>query len=226
MPGRIQEIWPRLEAVLRQQCPAALESLNPPATPQQIDDLEAKLEIELPQGLRELLLIFNGQPQDGSGQAAPIIPAEHSEAGVYLATWGEFGSVDDIERWTLQTRVIQSETPRQAEQIHDHFREIYRQAGIEPPEFGPGVYTTEHRWLVFCDPGSGDSIGIQVADNSSIPVDSICGINHEEETPHTLAPDLETWFLLLVERYESGRYRVIERDGCLEAVDRQDPETD
>ncbi|MEM0914855.1 MAG: SMI1/KNR4 family protein [Planctomycetota bacterium] len=258
MPGRIQQLWSRLETVLQQQCPAALETCHPPATQQQISDLQAKLKLQLPSELCELLLIFNGQVQEnGSGRAIPIIPAEHSEAGVYLATWGEFGSVADIELWTQSIREVQIESPDIAKSLgkpqegdEEKWEETVRQLRLVSPELADsiqdafservwtpvtdpdelaslvGVYTLEHRWIIFCDPGSGDSIGVQINATSGIPVGSVCGINHEEQRPHLLAPDFETWFLHLVERYESGRYRITENDGLLGAIDSYDPDPD
>src|SRR5205085_1061202 len=65
-PGgsRMKAVWERIEAWLGENAPKALADLRPPASPQALAELEARLGMPVPADLREWLLIHDGQPPD------------------------------------------------------------------------------------------------------------------------------------------------------------------
>ncbi len=60
----MNELWTQLEAWLAAHWPEGLAALNPPATAQEIAQLEAALGCQLPQDFVECLKVHNGQSQD------------------------------------------------------------------------------------------------------------------------------------------------------------------
>ncbi|WP_305840160.1 SMI1/KNR4 family protein [Photobacterium leiognathi] len=57
----MEHLWKKLEEWLAQNWPEGLSSLNAPATTQQIDELEFKLQAKLPSDFVACLKIHNGQ---------------------------------------------------------------------------------------------------------------------------------------------------------------------
>jgi cell wall assembly regulator SMI1 len=80
----MRDLWDRLESHLREHAPSVLQTLNPPATDDQIRAAEQTLARKLPDDLAASLRVHDGQRD-----RLPLIPAEYDKLGRHVATWGE-----------------------------------------------------------------------------------------------------------------------------------------
>lgn len=65
--GEISKLWHRLEAWLRRNQPELDFELNPPATDEQLNEVEATIGAKLPAEVREFYKVHNGQNPDAIG---------------------------------------------------------------------------------------------------------------------------------------------------------------
>lgn len=90
---RVQNAWNRIHAAFEKIGPRSLESLNPPATEQQIVDLETKLGFPLPDDVKCSLKIHNGQDTTKPGCFFyKLLPVQQIEA-----TWNKSAKRDGFE---------------------------------------------------------------------------------------------------------------------------------
>lgn len=191
------ELWSRLKDHLSRTFPAALQSLNPPVTDEQLARAERKLGFTLPGDLKESLLVHDGQPQITGFPPTPIPLIPSTEA----ATWGLFAPLDLI---------VQVTKP-------------YNQTDWS--EFGctefDGPVRQEPPWqmVVFVDPGSGDVLAMDLNPASEGNRGQVLAINHDPSQLIVLAPSYRDWFEELVKRYESGRYVIQNMEGMPSSID-------
>lgn len=74
MSDRVNAAWERIEAWLGSQLPAALDNLRPPATEAELSALEAAMGRPLPEDLRALLSIHDGE---NDGWVPSAFPDSH-----------------------------------------------------------------------------------------------------------------------------------------------------
>lgn len=201
-------LWRRLEDDLGRRAPAALTTLGPPAGIEEIRRAEAELGLAFPDDFVASLREHDGQlplgDPWGPGPASFwLVPNSWSEDGESYATGGPLECVDHI-------RVLSRR---------------YRR-GLFPPDVmstmeveGPVRREGGHSWVVFLDPGCGDVLALDLEPAPGGHRGQVVAINHDPPALFVLAPSYHTWFRDLVERYESGRYSVTERDGLLVASD-------
>jgi cell wall assembly regulator SMI1 len=102
----IENLWTRLERWARSNAPEMLSGLNPGASGEEIDQLEAKVNLTLPDALKSSLSIHNGE-DDGSPSKV------FAEFGAYLSTsqiaveWAQRQNAAEQgdpyeERWTSE----------------------------------------------------------------------------------------------------------------------------
>lgn len=109
--AEIEECWARVMAWLAANAQASYVTLNPPATPAELDACERELRIALPAELRRLLLVSNGATDfDAAGTYHPeaeflpggdrLLPAAEvaSTSRAHVETAAEFGD-DLIGSW-------------------------------------------------------------------------------------------------------------------------------
>ncbi len=87
----MQSLWTQFEAWLGTHWPEGLADLNPPATDQQIAELEQVLGVQLPPDYVACLKVHNGQKLDAGG----------------LFDAGEFLSTDEVRRqWSIWKELL------------------------------------------------------------------------------------------------------------------------
>ena len=94
-PPPVRESWSRIDNWAEHNYPELYDQLSYPATQQDVDDLEAELECQLPPDVRESLLVHDGQ--DRGGKPTGIL------FGVALLDCEEI-----VEEWQLWKRVAQA----------------------------------------------------------------------------------------------------------------------
>lgn len=185
------ELWRRLEAHLGAHAPQALDSLNPPATEEQLLSAAGALGGDLPSDLAESLRIHDGQSP--SGRRCPLVPAAFDPIrGDFIATWGSLSPLDGILVSTLRRRGPGEDLPLEL-----------------PAGEIPGARRPRNDcawWVVFVDDGSGDVIGLDVDPEEGAERGRAVAIDHDPARLVVLAPSYRSWFEGLVSRYESGRY--------------------
>ena len=93
----IVELWQRLEAWAATNAPTMLEDLNPGATNEQINELQAALGRELPASFVESLKVHNGESDGWPCKAFAEMGAYHSCDAIlenYQTRW-QFGGMAD-----------------------------------------------------------------------------------------------------------------------------------
>ncbi|HJT30682.1 MAG TPA: SMI1/KNR4 family protein [Pirellulales bacterium] len=194
-------LWRRLENHLQQTFPAALRSLNPPATEEQLARAERMLGFALPEDIKQLLLVHDGQLQETGRppHTVPLIPSTEA------ATWGEFAPLDLI---------VHSSNSYNATDWSEQ---------LEHYEFdGPVCRDPALRMLVFVDAGSGDVLAMDLNPPPEGEYAQVVAINHDPPQLIVRSPSLRDWFEELVARYESGRYVIGDIDGVPAAIDRNE----
>lgn len=192
------ELWRRLENHLQRTFPAALQSLNPPATEENLARAERMLGFALPDDLKQALLVHDGQLQETGRppHTVPLIPSTEA------ATWGEFAPLDLIVRSSNTYNATDW-----SEQL-EHY------------EFdGPVRRDAALRMLVFVDSGSGDVLAMDLNPPPEGAYAQVVAINHDPPQLIVLSPSFRDWFEELVARFESGRYTIRETDGVPGAID-------
>lgn len=90
----IRSVWTRIEQVLEQQVPETARTLAPPATDQEIAQLEEVLGLALPEDFIESLRVHNGQ-NDSSRCHTFIIEGLLASAAQIAETWRMLTELDD-----------------------------------------------------------------------------------------------------------------------------------
>jgi cell wall assembly regulator SMI1 len=97
MNNSMQPVWSRLEAIFKQRYPTLFESLNPPATVEQLDAFEAATQLRLPDDVRESYLLHDGCKGTGEldedEKPALFCRYRWSSLSESLARWQSFQEV-------------------------------------------------------------------------------------------------------------------------------------
>src|SRR5215467_7017510 len=101
MSVAIPRLWLGIERVLQEHAPQAAATLAPPATGEEIANLEAALGLSLPADLRLSLQIHNGQHD-------PTRCHAFTDEGILL------GTHDIADRWKMVTAIDKSERGKEA----------------------------------------------------------------------------------------------------------------
>lgn len=91
-------VWQEIIAIIKNIHPKAYQSLNPPATDAQIEQLQNELGVTLPESFKDYLKVCNGQ--------------QHNDYEHLLFGYNAFLSVEDIiETWHMQMELFADEPP-------------------------------------------------------------------------------------------------------------------
>lgn len=168
------------------------------ASEAEIQSIEQKLCVRLPDDFRKFYLESNGQKLDelNCGVGTPCIPTMplggNSEE---FCTWGEFLSLDDLVTATLNNRSIGQ---FDANNFDSDDVEL----------IGPVKMHRNH--VIFCDPGSGDLIGLDLSPADGGHLNQIVAINHDPFGFAFLAPSFSEFLKLIISALKSGDYRMEE----------------
>jgi cell wall assembly regulator SMI1 len=180
-----------IEQALKVRNPGLTAAFASGATLGAINDAEHELNVTFPDQFKSFLLKSNGQSLDERGMllGIPVIPPlAFGPDPNDRCTWGEFLSL---------ARVVQS-------------TKGHRQlAAYDPaPEYCAlhGPVTLHRNHIIFCDPGSGDCIGIDLNPPSNGSAGQIVAINHDPLSVAYLCSTFNEFLLLVADAIASDDF--------------------
>jgi cell wall assembly regulator SMI1 len=105
MNARVSEAWGRIERWLEANAPAALEHLGGPASPRDLETLEKTVGFQLPDEVKAIYSVHNGESGEGSGMLGgwdAFLPLPHVMANwrLYADLASQLGGQEDTpDRW-------------------------------------------------------------------------------------------------------------------------------
>lgn len=175
----MQDLWTRIETWLQANAPEVLPDLNPGATEAQIEATEACLGQRLPEEMKALYRLCNGQVEVGCG------------------VWEgcEFLSLARIQtEWSCWKELLDD----------GHFIDSDGQPlGCEPD---PGVRNAWWlpEWIPLSYDGGGNHTCIDLNPAVGGQVGQIISMWHDDPERRVLAPSLRAWFEAYIEGLEAG----------------------
>jgi cell wall assembly regulator SMI1 len=150
-----RELWVRFESVLAQRAPDFLTAFLPPATPREIEDAEAELDLVFPGELRAAYLRHNGSSRDGQ------FPS------FFLPCYSNWFSLSELkDQWELNREIALANWPDDCESLPDDER---NQGKVRADVWNigripVGRFTGSHHLFVDLLPGATGSVGQLVKD--------------------------------------------------------------
>lgn len=194
-----------IEKAIHYRYPALTAAFNGPATEAQIADAERQLAVEFPADFKQFYLAANGQKLDelGCGVGVPAVPRLPLGGGSSEScTWGEFLSLDGIVRATLAHREL-----AQFDDPNDDDLELI------------GPVTLHRKHIIFCDPGTGDCIGLDLAPPSIGQKYQVVAINHDPFGLACLASSFREFIKQVIGAISSDDFVYTEEEGCFLPAD-------
>lgn len=182
-----------IELALKARYPPLTAAFGSGATLEAIADAEHELGVGFPDEFRAFLMGANGQAVDERGVplGIPVIPPLSFGPGPEdRCTWGEFLSLSQIVQCTKANRQLaEYDPPPTPENCSLH-----------------GPVTLHRNCIIFCDPGSGDSIGIDLSPPENGSVGQIVAINHDPLAIGYLCTTFRQFISLVVEAISSDDF--------------------
>jgi cell wall assembly regulator SMI1 len=172
----MHSLWNKFEVWLSEHWPEGLAGLNPPATDQQIAELEKSLRVVLPEDYVTCLKIHNGQSQEIGG----------------LFDGSEFLSTDEIlVQWSVWKELLDS----------GEFAGIN-----SDPATGVKNDWWNARWIPFTHNGGGDHLCLDLAPETSGSSGQVIAMWHDSSERELVAPNFGTWFKSYAKSVFSGEF--------------------
>jgi cell wall assembly regulator SMI1 len=176
----MQEIWARIENWLRVNAPQVLEVLQPGASDVQIGELEAFLSVQLPDDVKSLYRICNGQSAYDYG----------------LIDGRELLSLERIkDEWSVWKDLLDSGT----------FRDDDGQDRGSDPELGIGNVWWSVQWIPLTYDGSGNHDCLDLSPAEGGTDGQIITMWHDDAERKIVAPSFRAWLQQYADGLESGQ---------------------
>ncbi|WP_218943746.1 SMI1/KNR4 family protein [Pseudoduganella albidiflava] len=185
----LNENWAALEAWLGKNWPEGLQDLNPPASAEEIEALEAALGVRLPGDFVDFLKVHNGQ----KGNAGGLF--DNSE---FLST----GAI--LEQWTVWKDLLDS----------GEFQGIE-----SDPASGIRSDWWHARWIPFTHNGGGDHYCLDLAPAPGGIDGQVITMWHDMGTREVEAAGIRPWFARYVDAVLAGKYAYSDDFGGLVDID-------
>ena len=173
----MEAVWARITAWIEGNAPQLLEVLQPGASEAQIDELEAALSVQLPEDVKALYRLCNGQASFDYG----------------LINGNEFLSLERIQdEWRiwkglLDTGELSYEPDRG--RVDAQIRKVW----------------WHPQWLPLTYNGAGDHDCLDLAPSEEGTRGQIITMWHDDDERKVIAPSLLAWFQDYAERLEAGQ---------------------
>lgn len=166
----MNRLWIDLESYLRRHNPQLLADLNPPASHNQIKDLEAQLGVTLPSDFVQCLMLHDGQLGNAEG----------------LFDGYEFLSARKIFlEWSAISRLLER-------------GDLDEPLGKPDPAVSHAWWDTQ--WIPFAANGAGDNLCIDLAPAAAGTVGQVISYSHEFPRRSVKAPSFSVFFGALANR--------------------------
>lgn len=175
----MEAIWTRITAWIESNAPHLLEVLQSGATEAQIDELEAALSVQLPDDVKALYRLCNGQASFDYG----------------LINGSEFLSLERIrDEWGIWKSLLDAGKLLKDEDIErDRIDAQIRKVWWHP------------QWLPLTHNGGGDHDCLDLAPTEEGTKGQIISMWHDDDSRKVLAPNLRAWLQDYAERLETGQ---------------------
>ncbi len=189
----------QIEKTIQNHNPDLQVAFNGPATEAEIAEAERKLGVTFPEDFKQFYRMANGQQLNelGCGVGVPCIPRMPLGNGSgETCTWGEFLALEGVVQATLVNRELaEYDFPGSAEEL-----------------IGPVAMHRNH--VVFCDPGSGDCIGLDLSPAPGGQQYQVVAINHDPLGFACLADSFGEFLERLVTAIKTGAVVYVEEEEC------------
>lgn len=176
--------WETYKAAIQAKFPSILDQLNPPATDEQIRDLETKIGLSLPEQFKELYKINNGERQN-------------KLCGILLGF--HLYSLDDILReWTSWKEVREDLS-------EEDLNEMSESATSTPANYIQKRYSIP-QWIPLCGDSGGNHIGLDLAPDSWGTSGQIITFGREEDDKIVVGKDLYSFINRLHQTVNSDHF--------------------
>lgn len=180
----MRAVWARIENWLRLNAPSLMETLQAGAFDTEIEELETRLSIQLPEDVKASYRIHNGQ----------------SDVGYPFLYGYEFISLEDIYgQWEIER------------EVDTQIREIY--GNNYPSEINSQLRENEvrneswnPRWIPLATNGAGDHYCLDLAPTEKGNLGQIISVARENDTRPLLAPSFQVWLEQFANALEVGEY--------------------
>lgn len=180
----MQSIWARIKNWLSSNAPSLLETLQLGASDTEIEELETRLSVQLPEDVKASYRIHNGQKDVGS----PFLYGY------------EFLSLKDIYgQWE-----IEQEVDSQIGEIYgsDYLSQVDSQ--LEENEVRNEAWNP--CWIPLATDIGGDHYCLDLAPAKKGKLGQIIAVAHEEGSRPLLAPSFQVWLEQFADALETGKY--------------------
>lgn len=180
----MQSIWIRIENWLSLNAPSLLATLQPGASNAEIEELEIRLSVQLPEDVKASYRIHNGQ----------------KDVGCPFLYGYEFLSLEDIyTQWE-----IEQEVDSQLREIHGS--NYLSQLNNQLTEHEVRNESWNSRWIPLATDIGGDHYCLDLAPAKKGQLGQIIAVAHEEDTRPLLAPSFQVWLEQFADALETGKY--------------------
>lgn len=175
----MEHIWTRITSWIKTHAPQLLELLQDGASEEQINELEKALSIQLPDDVKALYRLCNGQSSFDYG----------------LLNGNEFLSLERIrDEWTVWKDLLDAGDLITDDDIEsDRIDTEIRQVWWHP------------KWIPFTYNGGGDHDCLDLAPAKEGVQGQIISMWHDDEERKLLAPGIREWLQQYAEQLESGQ---------------------
>lgn len=185
----MQDLWRRLEAWLRANAPALVETLQPGATEEQITQAEAVLSVQFPEDFKASYRIHNGQLPASDG----LIDAR------------EFLSLERIQdEWKVWKDLLDS---GDFDGIHSEPSGPIRDDWWNP------------KWIPITYDGAGNHDCLDLNPAEGGQAGQMIDFWHDDATREVKAESFHAWFAAFVEGCEAGAYAYSDEYGGIVDVE-------
>jgi len=200
-------ILDRLFNWVEENLPELMESMNPPATEQEIIDAEAILSVSFPESVKQLYLRHNGQKD----RSAELLNGERvNEDNVHL--WRIIpGLFYGLEFMSLQEVVEQWQSWASVREGHDVSpEEMNVLSSSSKPGYVKPVYANS-KWIPLTS-GS-DHLGLDYDPDSKGTIGQVINFGRDEDVKHVIADSFEEFLKWYVEQLDGGNFHIKNWEG-------------
>ena len=177
--NNMEEIWARIRTWIEANAPQLLEVMNPGASEMQIIELERVLSIQLPDDVKTLYRLCNGQSSFNYG----------------IINGTEFLSLERIQdEWSIWKNLLDA-------------GELVDENDVEGSRVAPEIRKTwwSPKWIPLTYNGSGDHDCLDLDPTEIGRIGQIIRMWHDDDERKMVASDIKTWLQQYVKRLESGQ---------------------
>lgn len=189
----MEEIWSRIIVWIEANAPQLLEVLQPGASEAQISELESSLSIVLPDDVKALYLLCNGQSSYGYG----------------VIDGNEFLSLERIkDEWSVWKELLDA-------------GEFAEHDNTESNRIDPEIRNTwwSSKWIPLTYNGGGDHDCLDLDPTEEGAIGQIITMWHDDDERKVTASGIRAWLQRYAEQLETGQLVFSEKYNSIVSVD-------